>query len=262
MRRATCEKCGSVYKVPDSVAAKRVRCKKCLGVVSVPALELEEAVLEEIEVTPAELEEAVLEEIEVTPAPSDTRRSIPPQSRRPGSRTPRTRICDEDSDEPRSKKLGSIAILLFGVSFILPAAPTVDLATGSGIGWDYCEGSFNLMRMIFESLERSSANGLPWKWQAYLVAFAWLANIGFVLSVLSTLQNRGQPSKSTSPWLPSPSSSASACAVGAAIVGVAAVIVFSVERETLGLAPVVWALALILGALTVTGVGSGAHADG
>lgn len=256
MRRATCERCGAVYKVPDSVTAKRVRCKKCSGVVSVPPLELD-----------------VLEEIEDTPAPSDTRGSLPPQSRRSASRTPRSRIRDEASDEPRSKKLMSIATLLFGVSFILPAAPMGGLASGSVMGWDYCAGSFHLMRMIFESLEGSDTDVLAWKWQAILIAFAWLANVGFVLSALymlvtvpylyaSNMNREGQLSKSLHPWLPSPSSSASVCAVGAAIVGVAAVIVYSVDQEMLGLAPVVWALALILGALTVTGVGSGAHADG
>jgi hypothetical protein len=57
MRKATCEKCGAVYKVPDSVTAKRVRCKKCSGVVSVPALELAEAALEEIEDTPGPSDE-------------------------------------------------------------------------------------------------------------------------------------------------------------------------------------------------------------
>jgi len=156
----------------------------------------------------------------------------------------------------------AIATLLFGVSFILPAAPTEGLASSSPIGWHYCEGSFNLMRMILESLEGSDTDVRFWKWQAYLMAFAWLSNAGFVLSMLFTFLNRGQLSKSPSSWLTSASLSASALAVGAAIVGVAAVIVYSEDREMLELAPVVWALALILGALTVTGVGSGAHADG
>ena len=53
MRRATCEGCGAVYKIPDSVTASRVRCKKCQGVVSVSALEPAEAGLGEIEATPA-----------------------------------------------------------------------------------------------------------------------------------------------------------------------------------------------------------------
>ena len=146
-----------------------------------------------------------------------------------------------------SQKLIRIAIPLFGISFVLPAASTVDLAVGSGIGWDYCEGSFNLMRTIFKG---SGSDSLPWNWKAYLLAFSWLANVGFGIAAAEAILNRGKLS-----------ALGAGCAVAAALVGVAAVIVYHGDREALGLAPVVWAVALILGALAGCGRGAGAYED-
>ena len=39
MLKVTCDGCGASYQAPEKLAGRKIRCKKCEGVVSIPAVD-------------------------------------------------------------------------------------------------------------------------------------------------------------------------------------------------------------------------------
>lgn len=130
--------------------------------------------------------------------------------------------------------LNRIATGLFILSFVLPGATLKGPAAQYGIGWDYMNGSFTLMRMIFDG-----DSDMPFSFKAYVVGFSWIANIGF----LTTAAQRHFKESDAASWT-------SPIAIASAALGTLAVLLFCTDDNyAWGLAPVGWSLALVLGAV-------------
>ena len=132
--------------------------------------------------------------------------------------------------------LNRIATAIFFLSFILPGGDIMAPGASTGIGWDYMEGSFNLMRMIFES---SGESEFEFGFQAYVIGFSWIANIGFLAAAAQRHFKGAEAAKWTR-----------LAAIASAALGTSAVLLFCTEEQaSFGLAPVGWSLALVLGAV-------------
>lgn len=132
--------------------------------------------------------------------------------------------------------LNRIATAIFFLSFILPGGDLMGPAASYGIGWDYMNGSFKLMQIIFES---SGEMDLDIGFQAYVIGFSWIANIGF----LAAAAQRHFKGADAAKWT-------RLAAIASAALGTLAVLLFCTEEQaSFGLAPLGWSLALVLGAV-------------
>src|SRR5947207_2091232 len=86
--RIRCPECETVYTLTDTTAGKKIRCKKCQGVIAVPQADAEAVT------APASKKDEVTK-AKTRPAPARDEEDEP---------RPKRRRDEDDEDEPRPKK--------------------------------------------------------------------------------------------------------------------------------------------------------------
>lgn len=130
-----------------------------------------------------------------------------------------------------------IAAIALSASFFLPAMTfsggggSVNVSGQAGTGWDLCEGSFNLMRIV--GTPDGQVRGEQWK--LYIMAYAWTANLSCALVLLGCAC--GWTQARVLWWV---------LAIAGGIIGITGVVVLFSEHGNPGPASLAWCGALVL----------------